>query len=275
MKKISTPEPFVTFFDPDRRHPSPYNEANPYVARSRTRIDATCELLREVIPGCSVLDIGASPFYFLWRCEQLGAKKVAGAFYSNDSHPLADAAHLYTQHGSIDLAHCNVITERLPWPDASFDLVTAFEVFEHFAEYPALQISEITRVLKPGGTFAITVPNACSIHKLIKILLNQNPFMKYRPDSFGRHAHEYTNYQLAALMRVANCDSPKVRYLSSSTNNRRSALSNLAVRCVLALPGMKRFRPVVAATGKCRGYVPLDQIEFAPELFESRHSIEI
>lgn len=39
---------------------------------------------------------------------------------------------------------------KLAWPDATFDCVYSFDVFEHFPE-PGAAFAEIARVLKPGG----------------------------------------------------------------------------------------------------------------------------
>ena len=47
---------------------------------------------------------------------------------------------------------------RLPFADGSFDLVTANMVLEHLQE-PAAQLSEIFRVLRPGGVFVGLTPN--------------------------------------------------------------------------------------------------------------------
>ncbi|MCC5995431.1 MAG: class I SAM-dependent methyltransferase [Oceanicaulis sp.] len=46
---------------------------------------------------------------------------------------------------------------RLPWPDASFDAVICSEVLEHLPDVDAA-LGEITRILKPGGRFALSVP---------------------------------------------------------------------------------------------------------------------
>jgi ubiquinone/menaquinone biosynthesis C-methylase UbiE len=46
----------------------------------------------------------------------------------------------------------------LPFPDASFDLVTCNMVLEHLPE-PSPMFQEISRVLAPGGTFLVHTPN--------------------------------------------------------------------------------------------------------------------
>jgi SAM-dependent methyltransferase len=46
---------------------------------------------------------------------------------------------------------------RLPFADSSFDRVIASEVLEHIGE-DRTAMSELARVLRPGGTIAVTVP---------------------------------------------------------------------------------------------------------------------
>lgn len=46
---------------------------------------------------------------------------------------------------------------RLPFPDGAFDVVVAAEILEHIPG-DATAIAEITRVLRPGGRVAVTVP---------------------------------------------------------------------------------------------------------------------
>ena len=47
--------------------------------------------------------------------------------------------------------------QRLTYPDASFDLCTSTEVFEHVPD-DRQGFTEVYRVLKPGGRFVFTVP---------------------------------------------------------------------------------------------------------------------
>lgn len=49
--------------------------------------------------------------------------------------------------------------QRLPFDDASFDLVWCSEVIEHL-EDPAFSLSELRRVTKPGGLLLLTTPNS-------------------------------------------------------------------------------------------------------------------
>jgi len=51
-----------------------------------------------------------------------------------------------------------VDSERLPADDASLDLVMSFDVFEHIPDTDA-HLREVTRILKPGGTYLLQTPN--------------------------------------------------------------------------------------------------------------------
>ena len=54
---------------------------------------------------------------------------------------------------------CASATE-IPWPDNTFDLATASDVFEHLAyKDQILAATEMFRVLKPGGIGYVSVPN--------------------------------------------------------------------------------------------------------------------
>ena len=47
--------------------------------------------------------------------------------------------------------------EQLPWPDASFDLITCLDVIEHTPDDRAT-LAELGRVCRPGGRLLVTVP---------------------------------------------------------------------------------------------------------------------
>lgn len=79
---------------------------------------------------------------------------------------------------------------RLPFPDDTFDRIIASEVLEHLRE-DELALAELTRVLKPGGIIAVTVP-AWLAEKLCWALSAEY----HAPLSEGGHLRVYTEAQL-------------------------------------------------------------------------------
>jgi ubiquinone/menaquinone biosynthesis C-methylase UbiE len=62
-----------------------------------------------------------------------------------------------TSPGNITLQEG--VAEDLPFPDASFDLVTAYSVLHHLADHRPV-LAEVARVLRPGGVFYVDLePN--------------------------------------------------------------------------------------------------------------------
>ncbi|MEW6440013.1 MAG: class I SAM-dependent methyltransferase [bacterium] len=75
----------------------------------------------------------------------------------------------------------NLDRDGIPFPDARFDLVFAFEVFEHFAN-PQSVLEEVRRVLEPGGRFVLSTPNPL-IHHWPRLfypeLFEEKPFREF------------------------------------------------------------------------------------------------
>lgn len=63
------------------------------------------------------------------------------------------------QHRLVQLPRAAATSDRLPFVDNAFDLVSAAWVLEHLID-PATTFSEIHRVLRPGGAFVFITPNA-------------------------------------------------------------------------------------------------------------------
>src|ERR1700712_1080412 len=152
---------FKLYFDEGLSRPTPYDDDNGYLAMARVRIDKTFELIAADVPGSRVLDVGASPFYFLDKAKASGARQCHGIYFANDTHPLKGMDKVYSKHGAIEISHTNIETERFPFEDNSFDIITACEILEHCDYFPLHFGTEVRRILRPGGMLCITVPNLC------------------------------------------------------------------------------------------------------------------
>lgn len=69
------------------------------------------------------------------------------------------------------------VEERFPFDDAMFDAVFAGEIIEHIFDVDTM-LSEIFRVLKPGGLFVVTTPNLAAFGRRLLLLLNRNPHIE-------------------------------------------------------------------------------------------------
>ncbi len=148
-------------------------------------------------------------------CDLLDAGCGTGAWAAR-----ARAAGHRVRAADLDPTACQVpdlaveradLSERWPWPDATFDAVTSFEVFEHL-ENPFRAAREAARVLRPGGELLLSVPNGGMLRNRLKFLLTGSGHRPYDsgprpasgPDSDGlRHRQCWTAPALAAVLEDA------------------------------------------------------------------------
>jgi SAM-dependent methyltransferase len=105
-----------------------------------------------LINGGRVLDAGCGAGY---GCAELapGASLVAGIDIASDAISYA------RQHcAAPNVRYTQASATALPFAAASFELVTAFEVIEHLADWRGL-LSEARRVLDAEGVFLVSTPN--------------------------------------------------------------------------------------------------------------------
>jgi len=99
-----------------------------------------------------VLDLGCGTGYGAAALTG-AAQHVTGVDVSTDA--IAYASSNYTfENLTFAAASCTSV----PLPDASFDLITAFELIEHLDDPRAL-LAEARRLLAPSGQFIVSTPN--------------------------------------------------------------------------------------------------------------------
>ncbi len=80
----------------------------------------------------------------------------------------------------------------LPLDDTAFDVVWASEVIEHVAD-TATWLSEVRRVLRPGGRLLVTTPN----HGRLALALHG---LERYSEPLGDHLHLYTTRSLQRVL---------------------------------------------------------------------------
>jgi SAM-dependent methyltransferase len=100
----------------------------------------------------------------------------------------------------------NLEKEPAPYPDAAFDGVVLMEVLEHFIVDPMYAMSELNRILQPGGFLLLTTPNLASWVSLHNLINYETPYIyglferHHCPD---RHNREYTIHEVGKLAEAA------------------------------------------------------------------------
>jgi len=85
------------------------------------------------------------------------------------------------------------VEARLPFEDASFDVVVAGEFLEHVRE-PETVVAEVRRVLRPSGTFVGSVPNSYRFQSRLLFMAGKPP------EDDPTHLHMYSPAAIRALL---------------------------------------------------------------------------
>lgn len=119
----------------------------------------------------------------------------------------------------VDILSIDYESEPLPFADEEFDAALLCEVIEHFTTDPAFCLIEINRILKPGGAFVLTTPNAASWFSIYEALNQRHPsrWPVYSGDPKKArhhiHAREYTCDEMKLLLDATGFGELKVETL--------------------------------------------------------------
>jgi glycosyltransferase involved in cell wall biosynthesis/SAM-dependent methyltransferase len=187
-------------------------EAQTYSAQHKTRFVHTLEMVPPGDASKSVLEMGAYMLVTPALHFQLGYGCVRGCYFGKAGQ--VDHKSIVAEDGrpfACDVDHFDAERDPFPYADASFDTVLCCELIEHLFGDPMFMMSEINRILKPGGHLLLTTPNLGSLRAISGILQGYHPsfFPAYiRPRKDGeeveaRHNREYVPMEIQFLFTDA------------------------------------------------------------------------
>jgi predicted SAM-dependent methyltransferase len=103
----------------------------------------------------------------------------------------------YTLDMNLECDLCWDLREGIPFPNNSVGCIYSSHLLEHFShsELDCL-LKDSARVLRPGGTFSVCVPNAkvyISAY-VADSVLDERRFLGYQPAYYGEARIDYVNY---------------------------------------------------------------------------------
>lgn len=182
-------------------------------------------ILNNLSPQTSVLEFGSVPLLFTSALKKSGYN-----VHGIDIAPERFASSI--KQLELTVLKCDIENEKLPINDNTYDAVVFNELFEHLRINPIFTMSEVLRVLKPGGVLFLSSPNLRSFDGIINFLFKKqayscsggiyNEYEKLEKLGHMGHVREYTSTEVIQFLRKIGFIGEKIIYrgkLSSKTGN--------------------------------------------------------
>lgn len=189
---------------------APNAAAKAYTETHLSRLEKTLAITPVGGPQDRILEMGSYLQITPALKSRLGYGEVRGCYYGPAGH--VEERCIHSSDG--EQFHCKIELfdaekDRFPYSDEYFSTVLCCELAEHLTEDPMYMMSEINRILRPGGHLVLTTPNIGSLRAIAAILAGYHPgfFPAYiRPRVEGeepeaRHNREYTPREVALLFQ--------------------------------------------------------------------------
>lgn len=154
--------------------------------------------------GELLLDLGAGNGRHAYEAYRRGVRVVAVDFNHAD---MAECREMCAAMDAVGEAPAGGLAasavgdgQMLPFPDTTFDHIIAAEVMEHIPD-DEMAAAELARVLKPGGTIAVTVP--AWLPEVVCWRLSDE---YHAPKVVGGHVRIYTERELRRKLAAAGLE---------------------------------------------------------------------
>jgi SAM-dependent methyltransferase len=143
----------------------------------------------------TVCDIGGGVGMFSVACTALGWRSIlVDDLGDGVNRQYGDSAlGPHRRHG-VQVIQKDALEGELPIAPESLDVVTCFNVMEHFHRSPKKLFRSLAAMLKPGGSFILSVPNCVNLRKRITVPLGYGKWSSmgewYEAEQFRSHVRE-------------------------------------------------------------------------------------
>ncbi|MEL6920224.1 MAG: bifunctional 2-polyprenyl-6-hydroxyphenol methylase/3-demethylubiquinol 3-O-methyltransferase UbiG [Pseudomonadota bacterium] len=157
--------------------------------------------------GKRVLDLGCAGGFMSEALAQRGAS-VTGI---DPAEKAVDAARVHAKFRELDIRYDVGVGEALPYEDAAYDYVVCVDVLEHVGDLDKV-VSEVARVLKPGGLFLFDTINRNLASRFAVITMAES-VLRLLPTGTHDHKMFIKPAELTARLRDHGLVSGKLRGL--------------------------------------------------------------
>jgi len=169
--------------------------------------------------GRQVLDLGCAGGFMAEALAARGAH-VTGIDPASEA---IDAARAHARASGLRIGYDVGVGEALPYDDAGFDAVVCVDVLEHVTDLHKV-LSEVTRVLRPGGMFLFDTINRNPLARLVTITIAED-VLRLLPRGTHDPAMFIKPRELLAAMQGAGLVAGPITGLGPRGLNRRFDLT--------------------------------------------------
>ena len=214
-----------------------------FVDAAQPRYDFVANLIAaDFPPPAKLIKLGTAPGHQIAQLASRGYEAVSidlGA--AEDDWGSGGPGRFRGLLAETGVTHLEWDLEKVPYPldDASFDVAVMTEVLEHLREYPSRSLSEILRILHPGGRLYLTTPNAAYLVNRLKLLVGGSVHTRLEDWIGGlphaRHAREYTFGEIRVLLEHVGFRMVSEQSCHFYLGSGRTTVASMAVKHVLAV----------------------------------------
>lgn len=188
-------------------------------------------------PGGSVCDIGGGLGMFSVGCAVIGMDSTLIDDFQDEGNKLqADEVLALHRSRGVKVMCRDVAAEGLGFVAGQFDVVTAFDTIEHWHCSPKPALHQMMKMLKPGGTMIISLPNGVDLLKRIQVPLGMANWssMKdwYEEPVFRGHVREARIADLHYIARDIGLNNVRVFGRTWARSRRGWQRSQMLVRAL-------------------------------------------